>query len=243
MALIWSKECNGKSYEVRSAGLARRLYTDGVLHSAYHPDKPLTGSIWDLLLLPALFFPLEHFKRILVLGAGAGSILHLLNQYLNPQTIIAIDCDDIHLSVAKRFFAVRFKNVQLIHDDAIAWVQNYSGEPFDLIIEDLFVEEDGLPIRLMHDDVSWLDSMLNTLTEDGLLVINNGDISEARFTRAHLPRRKKIRQFSMPMLQNRVLAFPAEEKQNLQFQKNICELRLSNNIKQYTCRLLKTNSW
>jgi spermidine synthase len=226
---------------VRGAGQARRLYTDGVLHSAYHPGKPLTGSIWDLLLLPALFYPLNSFHRVLVLGAGAGSILHLLNRYIKPRSIIAIDCDAVHLSVAKRFFGVRYKNVQLIEADAIAWVQNYQAEPFDLIIEDLFTEEDGLPVRLMHDDVSWLDCMLAMLSADGLLVINHGDIREARFTRAHLPRKRMLRQFSMPYLQNRVLAFPATEQKKY-FDKNLLQLNLSGEVIKYSHRLLNTNS-
>jgi spermidine synthase len=242
LALIWSKKHNGKSYEVRGAGQARRLYTDGVLHSGYHPGRPLTGSIWDLLLLPALFYPLNNFNRVLVLGAGAGSILHLLNRYLGPRSIVAIDCDEVHLSVAKRFFGVRYKNVQLIQADAIAWVQNYADEPFDLIIEDLFEEEDGLPIRLMHDDVSWLDSMQALLSENGLLVINHGDIREARFTRAHLPRKKMLRQFSIPFLQNRVLAFPAAENQKKYFERNMLQLNLSREVINYSHRLLKTNA-
>jgi spermidine synthase len=241
MALIWSKTIDDKLYEVRSAGRARRLYTDGVLHSAFHPDKSLTGSIWDLLLLPALFHPLGHFQRVLVLGAGAGSILHLLNRYLQPKSIVAIDCDEVHLMVAKRFFNVSYKNVELIQADAIAWVQNYTGDPFDLIIEDLFIEDNGVPVRLMHDDVSWLDCLLRLLTEKGLLIINHGDISEARFTRAHLPRKKKIRQFSMPLLQNRVTAFPASERQRTCFESNVKKLKLSRLLSGYSHRLLKTN--
>ena len=242
MTVIWSRQRNGKHYEVRSAGLARRLYTDGVLHSAYHPEKALTGSVWDMLLLPALFYPRDYFKRILVLGAGAGAVLHLLNRYLSPQTIVAIDSDEVHLAVAKRFFNVRYRNVKLIQSDAVFWVQNYTGALFDLVIEDLFIEENGLPLRLMHEDVSWLDNLFAILSENGLLVINHGDIAEARFTRAHLPRRKMLRQFSMPLLQNRVLAYPAGEKQNTCFQKNIDELKLWGYVNKYSYRLLKTNS-
>ena len=241
MAIIWQQNKNGKQYQVRSAGRARRLYTDGVLHSAYHPDNPLTGSIWDLLLMPTLFHPVDCFKRVLVLGAGAGSILHLLNRYHMPRRITAIDCDDVHLYVAKKYFGIQYKNVQLLHTDAIAWVQNYSGEKFDLVIEDLFTEENGLPVRLMHDDVSWLDCLLDMLAENGLLVVNHGDIYEARFSRMHLPGHKMIRQFSMPLLQNRVIAFPAYKSQNPQYLENISKFKLANAVRGYSNRLLKTN--
>lgn len=226
---------------MRSAGNTRRLYTDGVLHSAWHPHNPSTGSIWDLLFMPTLFFPLHRFQRILLLGAGAGSVIHMLNRYLQPERIIAIDYDDVHLTVARKFFDITYKNVELVHADAVAWLQSYQGEHFDLIIEDLFIEEKGLPLRLMHDDVSWLDCMLDLLIENGLLVINHGDIREARFTRMHLPRRRLLRQFSLPLLQNRVLAFPASEKQKVVYERNLKELKLASVMNRFSHRLLNTN--
>jgi len=55
---------------VRSAGYSLRLYTDGVFHTQYNPGNPLTGHIWDLLMLPAFFYEPDTIKRVLVLGVG-----------------------------------------------------------------------------------------------------------------------------------------------------------------------------
>ena len=52
MALLWERRVEGTLYQVRSAGRTRRLYTNGVFHSQYNPVRPVTGSVWDLLLLP-----------------------------------------------------------------------------------------------------------------------------------------------------------------------------------------------
>ena len=72
MALLWEKRAGGVCYQVRTAGNTVRLYTNGVLHTQYNPTRLLTGSVWDLLLLGALFVPRERMRRVLLLGVGGG---------------------------------------------------------------------------------------------------------------------------------------------------------------------------
>ena len=206
MALLWSKQIQDRHYEVRSAGSSRRLYTNGVLHSAYNPQHAFTGSIWDLIFLPALYDSVKNCRRVLLLGAGGGAVIHLLNRYVKPKSITAIDIDKTHLDVAKRFFEVDYKNVTLIHADAIEWIKQYRGDTFDLLIEDLFIEQDSVPIRLMHEDAQWLQRLMALTHDAGTLVINHGDKREAAYTRTQLPKSKKVYQFSQTLLENRVLA-------------------------------------
>ena len=104
MAILWQKQQAGVLYEVRIAGNSRRLYTDGVFHSQYNPNTPVTGSVWDLLMLPAFFYPPNTIKRILVLGVGGGTIIQLLKRFVNPETITGVELNPVHLYVAKRFF-------------------------------------------------------------------------------------------------------------------------------------------
>ncbi len=75
MAIVWSKKVAETRYEVRSAGSPLRLYTDGVFHSQYNPEQLLTGHVWDLLMLPAFFYPKNTIKRVLVLGVGGGAVV------------------------------------------------------------------------------------------------------------------------------------------------------------------------
>lgn len=72
MAIIWSRCLGGVHYEVRSAGNSLRLYTDGVFHSQYNPYRLITGHVWDLLMLPALFYPANKIKRVLVMELLVG---------------------------------------------------------------------------------------------------------------------------------------------------------------------------
>ena len=55
MAILWQKKIKNTQYEVRSAGQTRRLYTDGVFHSQFNPNRAITGGVWDLLMLPTFF--------------------------------------------------------------------------------------------------------------------------------------------------------------------------------------------
>lgn len=207
MAVLWSKQSRDTLYEVRSAGATRRLYTNGVLHSAYNPGHAFTGSIWDLLFLPALFYPPQRIRRVLILGAGAGAVIHLLNRYLKPKSITALDNDETHLYAARRFFGVDYANTRLVHADAIDWVERYRGPAFDMVIEDLFFDLNGEPVRLMHNDTGWFSRLHRLTARRGMLVINHGDAREARFSLAHAGQWAGVYRFSVPVLENRVLAF------------------------------------
>lgn len=172
MAVIFSRQHNGHLYEVRSAGKTRRLYTDGVFHSQYHPDHAVTGSVWDLLFLPSLLAEPGVIKRVLVLGVGGGAVIHMLNRFVQPDLIVGVELSQIHLQIARQHFDLRYRNLELVHADAIDWLINYAGEPFDLIIDDLYFEDDGQPTRAIAADASWLDILMEHLSDDGMLVLN-----------------------------------------------------------------------
>ena len=101
MALLWHKQDGNTRYEVRSAGNTRRLYTNGVFHSQYNSTQPVTGSVWDLLLLPAFFLPASSLKRVLVLGVGGGAVIRQLNHFLQPEQIVGVELNPVHLEVAR----------------------------------------------------------------------------------------------------------------------------------------------
>ncbi|MGH1372930.1 MAG: methyltransferase domain-containing protein [Cellvibrionaceae bacterium] len=172
MAIIWQKSVEGTDYQVRSAGNTRRLYTDGVFHSQYNPRRPVTGSVWDLLLLPAFFHSLGHIQRVLVLGVGGGAVVNKLNHFLSPTCIDAVELNPVHIHVAKTFFHVSSNNVTLHEADAVTWLKSYRGKKFDLIIDDLFGEENGEPCRAVAADQSWCELLQRRLNPDGTLVMN-----------------------------------------------------------------------
>ncbi len=172
MALLWQHTKNGTNYEVRSAGQTRRLYTNGVFHSQYNPDRPVTGNVWDLLLLPAYFRDPNSIKRVLVLGVGGGAVIQLLRRYVAPENIVGVELDPIHLSIARRFFGVKGRDVELIEADAIEWLSDYQGEQFDLVIDDLFSDTDGDPQRAVPVNRQWIKQLDKVLSKSGVLAIN-----------------------------------------------------------------------
>ncbi|OUS26841.1 hypothetical protein A9Q99_16630 [Gammaproteobacteria bacterium 45_16_T64] len=172
MAILWQKEVGDTRYEVRSAGKTCRLYTNGVLHSQYNPSQVITGSVWDLLLLPAFCVPEQQVKRVLVLGVGGGAVLHQLNSLLSPEIIIGVELSEEHLYIAKKFFGLTKSNVVLHRADAVSWLKAYQGPPFDLIIDDLYGDDGGEPVRAVALTRSWVTQLLSHLGREGVLVVN-----------------------------------------------------------------------
>ncbi|MCG6937583.1 MAG: oxidoreductase [Gammaproteobacteria bacterium] len=172
MAVLWSKQIAGTRYQVRTAGRTRRLYTDGVFHSQYQPERLHTGGVWDLLMMPALFYAPGHIRRILLMGVGGGSVIHLLRHYIQPEVIDGIELNPVHLQIARRFFGISPSLANLVQADAIAWLQNYSGPRYDMIIDDLYGEEDGEPRRAVDLDSSWLSTIRKHLSPQGVMVLN-----------------------------------------------------------------------
>ena len=114
------RNIEGNLYEVRSAGATLRLYRNGVHHSQYNPNRPLGGSIWDLLVLPALHRPAHSIREALVLGFGAGAIGRLLKDLVGVERIVGVELDEIHLSIADGFFECS-EGCELVAADAVEW--------------------------------------------------------------------------------------------------------------------------
>lgn len=172
MALLWERRVGATLFQVRNAGRTLRLYTNGVFHSQYNSERPVTGSVWDLLLLPAFFYAPGELRRVLVLGVGGGAVIRQLQRFVRPEHITGVELSAVHLSVARRFFGVRGKTVSLVQADAVDWVRHYRGPRFDMIVDDLFADFDGEPQRAVFADAGWVGSLLDCLAPQGVIVSN-----------------------------------------------------------------------
>ncbi len=172
MAVLWSKRVGSTLYEVRTAGNTRRLYSNGIFHTQYNPRHPVTGNVWDLLLLPAFLAPPGMVQRVLVLGVGGGAVIQQLRHFLQPACIVGVELNPVHLQVARRFFAVKGAGVKLYQQEARRWLEAYQGPRFDLIIEDLFGEQEGEPVRAVEADTDWMQLLDRHLAPQGILVMN-----------------------------------------------------------------------
>ena len=172
MAVMQETRQGNKHYEIRSTENARRLYTNGVFHSQYNPNNPITGNVWDLILLPVFFYRPNEVKRILMLGVGGGAVIQQLNYFIKPDEIIGIEYDPVHIEIAQRFFNIRHDNVTLHQADAIEWLENYQGPRFDMIIDDLFGEIDGEPGRAVEANNKWARKIFSNVNKTGMVVSN-----------------------------------------------------------------------
>ncbi len=180
MAVIW-ESCQGDDhYQVRTAGRSVRLYKNQVFHSQWNESRPLSSGVWDLLFLPALLMPENSVKRVLVLGVGGGAVIRQYTTFLPIEHIVGVELDPLHLHVAREHFGLKQSGVELIEANAIDWVKSYRGAKFDVVIEDLFTEADGEPVRVMEASTSWFRQLRKLLHPEGTLIINFEDPAQLR---------------------------------------------------------------
>ena len=182
MAILWSMKetLEGLStrYEVRNAGATRRLYTNGAFHSQYNPHRLLAGGVWDLLTLPALYRE-NPIERVLMLGVGGGAAIHQYVDICKVQRITGIEFNPVHLRIAETFFECQGPTINLICADAYAWMKQ-SRSRFDVVIDDLFVDSTGDPIRQRAIDTRWMQRLAARLLPDGLVIQNHLATASAR---------------------------------------------------------------
>lgn len=181
MAILWQKTIRGTRYEVRSHGATRRLLTDGVFHSAWNMRAGLTGRAWDLFL-PAAFAAAERPARVLLLGVGAGTALLQLRRFLDPRLLVGVELDPVHLDIGRRYFGLEQAGARIIQADARAWVTQWSGRPFDLVIDDLYGQRHGEPERAVPVDAAWARRLVRLVSPGGVLAANF--VSRAALARA-----------------------------------------------------------
>lgn len=170
-------------------------------------------------MLPALFLPPHKIQRVLVLGVGGGAVIQQLQRYVQPATVVGVELNPVHLQVARRFFGVDDRNTELHQAEAVAWMENYEGPPFDMIIEDLFVEQKGEPVRAVKANIEWCDVLSRHLSRDGMLVLNFIDSAEMRqsecLNKHYLSRRfKSAFQFTLPLYENVIVALLRSQADN-----------------------------
>ena len=216
--LIWSETINGNLYEVRSAGASLRLYRNGVHHTQYNPNRPLSGAIWDLLVVTVFFRNAATVNDALILGFGAGAAGKLLEAISDTQRIVGIDMDPIHLSIANGFFDCG-SGCELVAADATVWVSDHEkseAKTFDWILDDLYTEDGNIPVRCGPTSIAWFSKLAGMLKPDGMLVINIVEPDTVKdlplFTNPKLKKRFPYAvEFSLPAYDNRVLALSKHE--------------------------------
>lgn len=109
-------------------------------------------------------------KSALVLGLGAGSVVHLLRRdcaISAPITAVEIDATVIEIGTL-HFGLADWRDLEIVHGDARPWVEA-TDRTFDLVVVDVF-DEARIPDALKED--SFLRRLRATVAPGGLLVFN-----------------------------------------------------------------------
>ena len=177
MAIVWQSKQGSTTYRVTQAGYAIRLYRNNVLHSQWNTNRPISGKLWDLFLLSSLSDDC-NISKVLVLGAGGGAIVNLVHHFFPRAYIDAIDLDQVHLYVAKKYFKTSQIYCRLIYANVQQWLKHHKNNNYDLIVDDVFAESNDVPYRSIFAHGQWTRALLKRLSRHGTLVINFADKKE-----------------------------------------------------------------
>ena len=132
--------------------MTREIATEknGVVRLSYHLGEKLLGtknanysygSLQRILKYGLKKIDLSTVKNILLLGLGGGSVIETLREDFGYiEKIIAIEIDEAIIEIAQDEFSLESdKNLEIIHDDAIDFVE-HTEKKFDLIIIDIFID-------------------------------------------------------------------------------------------------------
>jgi spermidine synthase len=121
-------------------------------------------DVWDA------FIPRKRLPwRVLILGAGGGTIATLLTQRCGPIQITAIERDPEVARLARDEFGLRrLTNVTLIEADAFAWVAT-CDRAYDLICVDMYVAGEIAHGTL---ETAFLRQIARLLTPGGVAAFN-----------------------------------------------------------------------
>ena len=139
------------------------------LKSSLVPSTEYSGQnmkkIWNDILW---YYKEDTVSRILILGTGAGCSTHIAHKFWPKAHIDSVDYDPAMFEVERDVYGLKSRLVRFIQNDALSFL-NLKGEPYDLILVDLFVGSGVAPVVQTED---FTTGIKNKLSPTGNLIIN-----------------------------------------------------------------------
>jgi spermidine synthase len=166
---------SGETVQVVQTGKERQLVVNGRTQSVYFPHgnaDNLWREYWGHALRPP--FPLKPNPRVLILGLGGGTMVHLLNQHgsLAPVSIDVVELSQAVIDVGRRFFGLGgIENLVVHRGNAYTELERFLSEDkkFDLVVQDIFYR-DVLAEATAH---RLIQSTSQVTAMDGVVVFHN----------------------------------------------------------------------
>ena len=120
---------------IDSTGGVLRLLVNGAVQSVEIIDGSEPPGYWLAML------PLARPERVLILGLGGGSLVHLLRRRFGPLSITGVDDSPQILAIGRTKFGLEPSIVDMHEEDALEYLRR-SRQRFDFVFVDLFCGEE-----------------------------------------------------------------------------------------------------
>ena len=136
-----------KNIEVVDQGEYRSLYfKNSVVQSRlYHQNPEKLALRYTQYMMAAVLLAIPDPTRVLLIGVGAGAILHFFNHYLEETPIDGVDNSEHIIKIARGFFSVPENSHVSIHcEDGLKYLAGLNNSTsYDIILVDAF-NDDGM---------------------------------------------------------------------------------------------------
>lgn len=120
-----------------------------------------------------------EIPEVLILGAGIGSVATLLEKNFSIRRMTVVDIDPVIIALAKKYWPYQDNLTVNFHTtDAAEWVNMGAEHTFDLILADVFID-DETPEALRK--TQFLQNLHKLLKPGGLLLFSKLQFNEKDF--------------------------------------------------------------
>lgn len=151
----------------------RSLYfKDNVIQSRISLQSPHQLLLrYTQFLMGATLLVNPKPKKILLIGVGAGAVLHFINHYLPQAEVVGVDYSNHVIDIAREFFFLpENKNISVLRDDGLHYLTTRTQqEKFDLILIDAF-NDHGMAKNIYSNE--FFRYAREHTAEDGLICVN-----------------------------------------------------------------------
>ncbi len=175
------------------------------IQSAVNTLCPQNLVMTNLQYLMGILVFIPPPQKILLLGVGAGSLIHFFRHYLPQSNITGVDIDEelIHLAQAQMMLPKAGEKLEFIINDAQKFMAECSHQ-YDLIVVDIF-DGSQSPDNILAKEFT--DLVKSCLSEKGAVAYNLLINSETVFSSFYKLLRRTY--------QNQTLCLETEEYENI----------------------------
>jgi spermidine synthase len=170
--------------EVVDQGEYRSLYfKNSVVQSRlYHQAPEKLALRYTQYMMAAALLSIPDPARVLLIGVGAGALLHFFNHYLQGTPIDGVDNSDHIIKIARGFFSLPENNHISIHcEDGLKYLSTLKNSiSYDLILVDAF-NDDGMAKSIYSSE--FFKVAEKKLTKRGVICCNLWSGDHGTFTR------------------------------------------------------------